>query len=173
MELETLRLRLRHWHEADWDEFATLHADPDVNADLGGAFSQAKSYRKFSRYIKAQREYGHSRWVIEDKGGTFLGYAGIMPVSEEHSLGSHNEIGWRLNRAAWGQGFASEAAAVALEDGFKRLSLTEVLSYTAPDNLRSQAVMKRIGMTRDSRKDFTAQYDGYGDWKGWVWVAQP
>lgn len=75
-------------------------------------------------------------------------------------------------RSAWGKGFASEAARAALHDGFGRHGWTEVLSYTAPDNLRSQAVMGRLGLAREPHRDFTA---GYGDdaWRGLVWVARP
>lgn len=102
MELKTARLRLRHWREDDADSFAALCADPDVNADLGGPFNRAKSNKKLARYMKAQIEQGYSRWVIEDLNKAFLGYAGIMPVLREHPLGCHNEIGWRLNRSAWG-----------------------------------------------------------------------
>lgn len=110
--------------------------------------------------------------MIEDKVGTFLGYARIMPVLRGHPLGVHNEIGWRLNREAWGQGYASEAAKAALDDGFARLGLKEILSYTAETNLRSQAVMERIGMSRTPAKDFIAQYDGYGTWRGLVWMTK-
>ena len=171
MELETPRLRLRHWRETDGDSFADLHADPIVNADLGGPFSREKSDKKLTRYIKAQTEHGFTRWVIEDKGGTFLGYTGIMHVSKEHPLGIHNEIGWRLNRDAWSKGYAREAARAALEDGFTRLGLTEIYAYTSESNLRSQALMERIGMKRDRKRDFTAHYEGYGDWHGLVWVV--
>ena len=171
MILQTPRLTLRHWREADRDDFAALHADPKVNADLGGPFSRAKSDKKLARYINAQTEHGYSRWVIEDKMGAFLGYAGIMPVFRAHPLGIHNEIGWRLTRAAWGQGYASEAAKAALYDGFNRLGLTEILSYTAETNFRSQAVIERVGMTRDASRDFIAHYEGYGEWEGLVWVS--
>ena len=172
MRLETPRLKLRHWRETDEDAFAKLHLDNDVNADLGGPYSRAKSDKKLARYIKAQTKQGYSRWVIETKSGDFLGYAGIMPVAGEHPLGSHNEIGWRLIREAWGKGYATEAATAALEDGFNRLGLEEVLSYTAETNLRSQAVMERIGMKRDIVRDFATHYEGYGYWQGLVWVAK-
>ena len=172
VEVETPRLKLRHWRETDGDDFAVLHADATVNVDIGGPFSRTKSDKKLTRYIKAQTQQGYSRWVIEDKTGAFLGYAGIMPVLENHPLGPHNEIGWRLKRTSWGYGYASEAAKVALDDGFNRLGLTEIFSYTAKTNLRSQAVMEQIGMKREPMKDFTAYYDGYGDWHGLVWVSQ-
>ncbi|WP_026941144.1 GNAT family N-acetyltransferase [Hellea balneolensis] len=166
--LETARLQLRHWREADRDEFAALHADLEVNADLGGPFSRQKSDKKFARYINAQTKQGYSRWVVDSLNGDFLGYAGIMRISESHPLGLHNEIGWRFHRAAWGKGYASEAAKAALDDGFKRLGLEHILSYTSLNNRRSQAVMERIGMARAEEKDFTAQYEGFGAWQGIV-----
>jgi RimJ/RimL family protein N-acetyltransferase len=59
------------------------------------------------------------------------------------------EIGWRLARHAWGQGFATEAARGALQVGFERLGLDEIVAFTAVGNLRSAAVMDRIGMHED------------------------
>jgi RimJ/RimL family protein N-acetyltransferase len=96
-----------------------------------------------------------------------------MPSGNDHPLGPHFEIGWRLMRDAWGRGYATEAAAAALDDAFKRVGLSEVVSYTAPDNLRSQAVMKRLYLQRDSSRDFSANYEGVGIWHGLVWVGRP
>jgi RimJ/RimL family protein N-acetyltransferase len=87
-------------------------------------------------------------------------------------LGEHFEIGWRLVRSAWGNGYATEASKAALADCFSRAGLQEVLSYTSPDNLRSQAVMARLGLERDPARDFTASY-GKGEWRGLVWFARP
>ena len=64
------------------------------------------------------------------------------------------EVGWRLQRAAWGNGFATEAARAAVADGFDRLELDEIVSFTAAINGRSRAVMERLGMTRDPAEDF-------------------
>jgi RimJ/RimL family protein N-acetyltransferase len=170
--IETLRLRLRPWREADRDAFAALNADPEVARDLGGPLSRAASDAKLDRYIAAFAQHGFCRWAIEDRTGEFLGYAGVMPVRREHPLGPHDEIGWRLNRAAWGHGYASEAARAALDDIFARVGLDEVLSYTALDNLRSQAVMDRLQLKRDPARDFVARYDGHDAWHGLVWVAR-
>ncbi|MEQ9332513.1 GNAT family N-acetyltransferase, partial [Thalassobaculum sp.] len=102
----------------------------------------------------------------------FLGYAGVMPLEPGHPAGAAFDVGWRLVRAAWGRGFATEAAAAALHDAFARQGLPEVVAFTAPDNLRSQAVMQRLGMHRDPGRDFTAAWGG-GDWHGLVWTARP
>ena len=97
-----------------------------------------------------------------------LGYAGLTPEPDHHPLGPHVQIGWRFARRAWGRGYATEAASAALEDAFRRAGLSEVLSYTAADNLRSQAVMARLGLRRDKSRDFTLN-----GWRGMVWLARP
>jgi ribosomal-protein-alanine N-acetyltransferase len=64
------------------------------------------------------------------------------------------EIGWRLDRTCWGRGFATEAALATLVDGFSRVGLTEIVSFTAPPNLRSIRVVERLGMTHNPADDF-------------------
>lgn len=148
-----------------------MTADPEVMLDLGGPLSRATSDAKLDRYVAAFHRHGVCRLVVESRGGAFLGYAGVMPLGEDHPLGLHFDIGWRLIRSAWGHGYATEAARAALADAFTRLGLKEVLSYTAPDNLRSQRVMERLGLQRDPARDFTVDHDGGGTWHGWVWVT--
>jgi RimJ/RimL family protein N-acetyltransferase len=172
MIINTARTRLRCWREADREAFAALHAHPEVMLDYGGTLSRAESDAKFDRYVAAFNQLGFCRWAIERLDGEFLGYAGIMPSPPQHPLGPHMEIGWRLVRHAWGHGYATEAAAAALNDGFTRAGLTEVVAYTASDNLRSQAVMARLRLQRDPTRDFTANYSRVGAWQGLVWVAR-
>jgi len=172
MIIETPRLRLRPWREVDRAAFAALNADPEVARDLGGPLTQATSDAKLDRYTAAFDRLGFCRWATETHAGEFLGYAGVMPAGPDHPLGHHHEIGWRLKRTAWGHGYATEAAKAALNDGFARVGLAEVLSYTAADNVRSQAVMGRLQLERDAARDFVAQYEGVGAWRGLVWVAR-
>lgn len=139
--------------------------------DLGGPLDRRESNRKLERYIAAFETNGYGRWLIETLDGEFIGYCGVMPVRDQHPLGPHDEIGWRLCRRAWGKGCATEAARAALVDVFERVRLREVLAYTAPDNLRSQAVMKRLELERDASRDFTLQSDR-GIWRGLVWSAR-
>ena len=154
-----------------------MNADAEVMRDLGGTLSRDESDRKLDRYAEAFDTHGYGRWVIEGSidqaEPSFLGYAGVMPNRGDHPLGDHEDVGWRLRREAWGHGFASEAAKAALHDVFGRARLNEVVSYTAPDNFRSQAVMRRLGLRRDSSLDFSAHYDGFGTWHGLVWLATP
>jgi RimJ/RimL family protein N-acetyltransferase len=173
MIIDTPRTRLRSWRNTDREAFAAMNADPEVMHDLGGPISRAESDAKLDRYVAAFNRYGVCRWPIERLDGSFLGYTGIMPSRPDHPLGPHFEIGWRLVRRAWGHGYATEAARAALADGFERAGLTEVMSYTAPDNLRSQRVMERLGLQRDPSRDFAVEYDNVGRWQGLVWVGRP
>jgi len=171
MIINTPRTTLRSWRETDREAFSALHAHPEVMHDYGGPLSRAESDAKLDRYAAAFDQGGFCRWAIESRDGEFLGYAGIMPSGPDHPIGAHIDIGWRLVRSAWGKGYATEAAQAALQDAFTRVGLTEVLSYTSPDNLRSQAVMTRLRLQRDPSRDFTANYD-FGAWQGLVWVAR-
>lgn len=171
--IETPRLLLRPWRETDRREFAEMNAHAEVMHDLGGPITLAESNEKLDRYASAFERDGLSRWVVEDReSGEFLGYAGLLhrPI---HPVGAHFDLAWRLKRAAWGQGFATEAASAALNDAFTRVGLDEALAYTSPDNLRSQAVMERLALHRDPSRDFTASFESLGEWSGLVWVARP
>ena len=172
MIITTRRTRLRCWEQTDREAFAAMHADPAVMQDYGGPISRGESDAKFDRYAMTYRQRGFCRWAVESREGAFLGYAGVMPSRPGHPIGLHIEIGWRLVRSAWGHGYATEAARAALNDAFTRVGLAEVVAYTAPDNLRSQAVMTRLQLERDPSRDFTADYDGVKAWRGLVWVAR-
>ena len=141
--------------------------------DLGGPIGRTVIDAKLARCRAAYEVHGFGRWATETTTGDFLGYVGVMPASPGHPLGPHFELGWRLVRTTWGMGFATDAAGPALTDVFNRAGLPEVVAYTSPDNVRSQAVMERLGMTRDEDRDFGAMYPDVGSWHGLVRFAQP
>jgi len=170
MVIDTPRLRLRTWRDEDRDAFAALHADPEVMVDAVAPLDRPASDAKLARYAATHDDVGYSRWCVESRDGEFLGYVGVMPSVSGHPLGPHAEIGWRLARSAWGHGYATEAAQEALDDVFARCDLREVLAYTAPDNLRSQAVMIRLQLRRDPARDHSMR-DGPRIWHGLTWVA--
>ncbi|MEP3049292.1 MAG: GNAT family N-acetyltransferase [Roseibium sp.] len=171
--ISTARLKLRPFATSDTDAFAELNSDPQVMADLGGPLTRQQSDTKLSGYIATAAQNGFGRFVVEDKCGKFLGYCGIMERNID-ALGVHYDLGWRLARSAWGNGFASEAAVAILADAFSRLNFPEVLAYTGPDNLRSQEVMERLKLRRRKDLDFSMKLDSMkGLWHGLVWSAQP
>ena len=153
--LETERLILREWRDTDRTPFAELNADPLVVEHLTGPLDRAASDAFVDRIVAHWAEDGHGLWAVERReDGQFLGFVGLAAPSFATAFTPCVEIGWRLAREAWGHGYASEGARAALRFGFEELGLAEIVSFTVPANVRSRAVMERIGMTRDPVDDF-------------------
>lgn len=155
MRLETDRLVLRRWRDSDRDDFAAICADSEVMEWLGGTLDRTQADARIDRVEANWAAHGYGRYLVERKSdGAFLGWSGIMPAFHTLPLAGVPEMGWRLIRNAWSQGYATEAAAAAIADGFERLGFAEIWAFTNPGNMRSQAVMRRLGMTRRPDKDF-------------------
>lgn len=151
----TTRLILRHWREEDREPWAELGADPEVMQHFPKTLTRDES-DAFVDGVGAQlEERGWGLWAVEEREtGRFLGFTGLnVPRFEAHFTPAV-EIGWRLRRDAWGSGFATEAARGVLTVAFDDLELPEIVSFTAVPNERSQAVMRRLGMTHDPAEDF-------------------
>ncbi|WP_103500725.1 MULTISPECIES: GNAT family N-acetyltransferase [unclassified Streptomyces] len=153
-ELRTARLTLRRWRASDLEPWAAMNADPEVREHLGDPLTRAQSDASVARFQAEFDQRGYGWWAVETRAeGEFIGFAGLDRVDEEMPF-TGVEIGWRLARSAWGRGYATEAALSVLAHGFRALGLREILAVTTATNLRSQAVMRRIGMTRGPADDF-------------------
>lgn len=155
--LETERLRLRTWQEADTDPFAEMCSDPVVMRYFPDVMTREKTRQLISRCIEKQEKDGFSMAPVEViSTGEFLGFVGLntptyaAPLPFEPCV----EIGWRLKQSSWGKGYASEAANAWLRFGFETIGLDEIVAFTIPANEPSQKVMRRIGMRRDPDGDF-------------------
>ncbi|WP_456843777.1 GNAT family N-acetyltransferase [Cellulomonas sp. P5_C6] len=155
LEHRTERLILRRWRQEDREPFAELNADPEVMRYFPATLSRAESDAMADRIDQRMRENGWGLWALEvtagEHAGRFAGFTGLARPVWDMSL---TEVGWRLPRWAWGYGYATEAAREAVRVGFEEFGLDEIASFTVPTNLRSQAVMRRLGMTRDPADDF-------------------
>jgi len=153
--IETERLLLRPWRDADLEPFAALNADPEVMEFLPDVLTREQS-DAFARRIHAHfAEHGFGLWAVEVAGGApFVGFVGLAVPRFEAHFTPCVEVGWRLAREHWGSGYATEAALGALAYGFGELGLHEIVSFTVPANVRSRRVMERIGMVRDPLDDF-------------------
>jgi RimJ/RimL family protein N-acetyltransferase len=150
----TERLLLRGWRDSDREPFAVLNADPVVREYMQGPISRERS-DAFVDAIEAHwDEHGWGLWAVEVPGvAPFVGYVGLWPA--DYVTGDPMvEVGWRLAREHWGQGYATEAAREALRFGFEDLGLEEIVSFTVSQNVRSIRVMERIGLVRDAGRDF-------------------
>ena len=143
---ETERLMMRAWREEDLEPFAALNADPIVMEFFPSTLTR----------ITAQLDtLGYGLWALEvAETGEFIGFTGLAVQTFPAPFNPSVEVGWRLARAAWSHGYATEAAMAALDYGFTVAGLDEIVSMTATLNVRSQRVMQRIGMTRDPSDDF-------------------
>src|SRR6185295_1238612 len=90
----------------------------------------------------------------ERASGHFIGFIGLQPPGAQLPCSPCVEIGWRLARAYWGKGYATEGARESLRAGFEQIGLEEIVSFTALHNRRSRAVMERIGMVEDAAGAF-------------------
>ena len=168
--LRGARVCLRPWVDADLAPFAALNADPEVMRYMTAPLARDES-DAFAGRIRTQHEaQGFGLWALDvpDRAGTmaFAGFVGIsatLPFSLPLAgiVPEPHEIGWRLARHAWGKGFATEAAMLALRHAFEVLALPQIVSFTALANTASQAVMRRIGLARRGEFDHPRMAEGH------------
>ncbi|MBY0269385.1 MAG: GNAT family N-acetyltransferase [Burkholderiales bacterium] len=154
IEFETHRLRLRQWHESDRAPFAAMNADPAVMEFFPALQSREASDLSITAWQSQFASRGWSNWAVELlESSQFIGFIGLSVPRRTLPFSPCVEIGWRLASAYWGNGYATEGAQAALRVGFERIGLSEVVSFTAVGNLKSRAVMERIGMA-NANEDF-------------------
>lgn len=154
-EVRTARLLLRRWRAGDRVPFAVLNADPRVVEYLPGPLKRDESDALVARADGHFDEHGFGPWAIEVPGETpFAGFVGLSMPRFTAEFTPCVEVGWRLAAEHWGRGYATEGARAALDLGFDRLGLDEIVAFTVPANVRSRRVMEKLGMTRDPADDF-------------------
>ena len=147
--IETRRLVLRPWRSSDLPLFAEQNADPVGMRFLNGVLTRAESDAYVARAERHLAETGFCKWAVEAPGlAPLIGAVGLSWLKFEASFAPAVEVAWRLNRRYWGFGYATEAAAACIDDGFTRVGLTEIVALTALSNRASIRVMERLGMRR-------------------------
>lgn len=144
---ETARLALMPWQERHRAPFAEMNADAEVMRHFPALQTPEQSNASIDFWRGQFDTQGWSNWAVELRAtGQFLGFIGLSVPRRQLPFSPCVEIGWRLRRSAWGQGYATEGARASLRVGFERLGLAEIVSFTALSNTPSMAVMERIGM---------------------------
>jgi RimJ/RimL family protein N-acetyltransferase len=153
--IETERLTLRDWTDADAAPFAALNGDPRVMEFFPALLSRAESDALLERIRAFIGKNGYGLYAAEERSSAkFIGFIGLASVDFDASFTPATEIGWRLARTAWGSGYATEGARAVAAHAFGMLGLMALVSFTAEWNRPSRRVMEKIGMTRDTRGDF-------------------
>jgi RimJ/RimL family protein N-acetyltransferase len=144
----TERLILRPRTIADYDACLAMDRDPDVVRYIPGPWADAQAHQTFLR-DRITRPYpdGLGYWCIVAKGSPdrFLGWVLLIP---RDAVGPEVEIGWRLVRPAWGQGYAPEAAAPIVRHGFETVGLDRIIAEIHPEHARSARVAEKLGFWR-------------------------
>jgi RimJ/RimL family protein N-acetyltransferase len=152
--IPTERLLMRRWQDSDREPFAALNGDPETMRFFPATLDRAASDRMVDRIESRFDRQGYGLWALEVAAtGDFIGFTGLNPMPDGVPGAGGVEVGWRLARHAWHQGYATEAARAALDVAFNGVGLAEIWSMTAILNEPSQAVMRRLGLTEAARFD--------------------
>ncbi|MDM0017149.1 GNAT family N-acetyltransferase [Variovorax saccharolyticus] len=152
--ITTQRLQLREWWESDREPYADMNADPMVMRFFAGLMTREASDRELDGWQSGFDARGWGNWVVETREtASFIGYVGLSIPRRVLPFTPCVELGYRLARAHWGKGYATEGARAALRVGFEHVGLEEIVSFTPLVNLPSRAVMERVGMV-NANEDF-------------------
>ena len=152
--LTTNRLVMRSWRDEDLAPFHAINSDPQVMATLGPVMSRDEVAALIARMQAHQAEHGHCFWaLVRQADEQLIGWCGLIRGTVGPVAGK-GEFGWRLARAAWGQGYATEAAKAAIDWYFGTFPDQAAWAITHEGNRRSRAVMERLGMTYRPDLDF-------------------
>jgi RimJ/RimL family protein N-acetyltransferase len=150
-ELLTPRLRLRRWRAEDEEAMATINSDPAVTEFLNRRMDAAATAAFLIRTREHWDAHGFGHWAVEPThgplAGRLIGFVGVAYPAYLPEVADRPELGWRLGRASWGHGYATEAALAARDDAFGRLGLPALISIIHPENERSQRVATKLGMS--------------------------
>ncbi|MFD0713405.1 GNAT family N-acetyltransferase [Paenibacillus sp. GCM10027626] len=145
--IETKRLQLRDWKEADLKPFCQMNADDAVMAYFPKTLSTDETQLFYTSILAEFIEYGFGLYAVEEKESkAFIGFIGFHRATFEADFTPCIEIGWRLKKEAWGKGYATEGAKACLQYGFTELGFHDVYSFTADINEPSKNVMMKSGM---------------------------
>ncbi len=153
--IETKRLTLRQYMEADKPLMREMQCDPEWMKNFPFVRTPEESDMQLEKLAREIDEMGFGFFALESKKtGDFVGFCGLHVPDWGPPFGPCVEIGWGLRKAWWGKGLVTEAGKACLEFAKDELGLDEVFSFTTTDNLKSIAVMERIGMHRVKGGDF-------------------
>lgn len=154
--LETPRLVLRDWAEGEMEQWLESTNTEPVMRHLGGVQPKGGFAAAAARMEACRAENGHSFWaMVRKEDDAVIGFCGLKRTDLDPQNSGDFEIGWRLEEAAWGKGYAREAAEASLRAAFEIFDAPFVVALTVIENTASWGLMIRLGMRRREDLDFT------------------
>ena len=150
--LQTARLKLRPFTDADFPVAHRLYTDPEVMRYVGHGPVRGESETRgmLAAYAAHQVAHGFSFWaIVERDTGALIGDAGLF---YSQGTGPEVEVGYTLARTHWGCGYATEAARACVGAAFGPLGFEDVIALVVPQNKRSRRVAAKLGMLADGRR---------------------
>lgn len=146
-QLETARLILRLWQQADLEHLARVLADPAVMESLRKSpYSPQKSQETFEYILQHWERHGYGPWATFEKAsGQYVGHIGLEYM-EDWPFEHKTEVGFVVGSEFWNKGYATEAAQASLQHGFDVVELPRIISTTFEDHRASRRVMEKCGM---------------------------
>ena len=149
-EVRTERLLLRGWDlERHLDQMAAINADPETMQFIGGGkpSTREQSAAQMQRWIDRWAQNGYGLWAVELlEDERLAGWVGLNVPRDFPQLLPVVEVGWRLDRALWNRGYATEGARASVEFAWTTAGLDRVISLIHPDNIASIRVAEKLGM---------------------------
>ncbi len=156
------RLGFRLWEEKDLVPFAALNSDPEVMEFFPKPLTTEETKNYITRLNQHYGDYGQTFYAVDTlENGEFIGFIGIAYPTFPADFTPCWEIGWRLKRAAWNKGYATEGAKRCLDYGLNENGYEAIYSFTATINHRSERVMQKIGMQKIGEFDHPKVEDGH------------
>jgi RimJ/RimL family protein N-acetyltransferase len=146
--ITTPRLGLRNWQSADEEPFIEMCRDPEVMKYFPALSTPEETRTLIDRLTKHFNEHRFTYFAVDRLDTSeFIGFTGLLNQTWESEFTPCVDMGWRLKRAAWGKGYATEAAQAAMDAGFTTFGLKEIFAFAAKGNTASEQVMQKLGMS--------------------------
>jgi RimJ/RimL family protein N-acetyltransferase len=143
------RLGFRNWSKKDLTEFTKINADFEVMEYFPKPLTKTETSDFIDRLQKHYEKHSYNYFATEVlKTGEFIGFIGLAYQDYKTEFTPATDIGWRLKKSAWGNGYATEGAKRCLEFAFNELNLEKIISVFTEKNVKSEHVMKKIGMEK-------------------------
>jgi len=144
------RLGFRNWTKADLTEFSKINADLEVMEHFPKPLTEKETAEFIERLENHYTKNGYNYFATEIiESGELIGFIGLAYQDYETEFTPATDIGWRLKKSSWGNGYATEVSKTLIKSGFSDFKLHKVEAGVLTENIASIRVLEKSGMTRE------------------------